>query len=90
MKHQISVIQLEPQCSALIKPFTDEQVFYDKFLCDKFYLPSVRVYAQHFLYDKFLCDKFSQLKHASFSASALVIEKIGKMGRTDEQSKLVT
>ena len=58
MKHQISVIQLEPQCSALIKPFTDEQVFYDKFLCDKFYLPSVRVYAQHFLYDKFLCDKF--------------------------------
>ena len=22
-----------------VKPVTDEQVFYDKFLCDKFYLP---------------------------------------------------
>ena len=43
----------------------------DKFLCDKFTLPSVRVYAQHFLYDKFflpVCtsqqfyfDKFSLL-----------------------------
>jgi hypothetical protein len=22
----------------LVKPVTDEQVFYDKFLCDKFYL----------------------------------------------------
>ena len=31
---------------ATIKPVTDEQVFYDKFLCDKFYLPSARVYMQ--------------------------------------------
>jgi hypothetical protein len=31
------------------KPVTDEQVFYDKFLCDKFYLPSARVY---------ICNKF--------------------------------
>jgi hypothetical protein len=32
-----------------LKPVTDEQVFYDKFLCDKFYLPSERVY---------ICGKF--------------------------------
>ena len=36
-----------------IKPVTDEQVFYDKFLYDKFYLPSARVYIQQILYDKF-------------------------------------
>jgi hypothetical protein len=41
-----------------VKPLSDEKVFYDKFLCGKFTLPSVRVYAQHFLYDRFLCDKF--------------------------------
>ena len=29
-----------------VQPVTDEQVFYDKFLCDKFYLPSARVYMQ--------------------------------------------
>jgi hypothetical protein len=40
------------------KPVTDEQVFYDKFLCDKFYLPSARVYMQQLLYDKFSYDKF--------------------------------
>ncbi len=37
----------------LLKPVTDEQVFYDKF-----YLPSARVYMQHILYDKFSYDKF--------------------------------
>jgi hypothetical protein len=42
----------------IIKPVTDEQVFYDKFLCDKFYLPSARVYMQQILYDKFANDKF--------------------------------
>ncbi len=36
-----------------VKPVTDEQVFYDKFSYDKFYLPSARVYMQHILYDKF-------------------------------------
>ncbi len=41
-----------------VKPVADEQVFYDKFLCDKFYLPSARVYMQHILYDKFSYDKF--------------------------------
>jgi hypothetical protein len=41
-----------------IKPVTDEQVFYDKFLCDKFYFPSAHVYMQHTLYDKFSYDKF--------------------------------
>ena len=40
------------------KPVTDEQVFYDKFSYDKFYLPSARVYMQHILYDKFSYDKF--------------------------------
>jgi hypothetical protein len=35
------------------KPVTDEQVLYDKFLCDKFYLPSARVYMQQILNDKF-------------------------------------
>jgi hypothetical protein len=42
----------------VVKQVTDEQVFYDKFLCDKFYLPSVRVYMQQILYDKFSHDKF--------------------------------
>ena len=37
-----------------VKPVADEQVFYDKFLCDKFYLPSARVYVRQILYDKFL------------------------------------
>ena len=37
-----------------VKPVTDEQVFYDKFLYGKFYLPSARVYVRQILYDKFL------------------------------------
>ena len=37
-----------------VKPVTDEQVFYDKFLCGKFYLPSERMYVRQILYDKFL------------------------------------
>ncbi len=50
------------------KAVTDEQVFYDKFSYDKFYLPSARVYMQHILHDKFSCqqvyfDKFSWLTH---------------------------
>jgi hypothetical protein len=40
------------------KPVTDEQVFYDKFLCDKFYLPSACVYMQQILYNKFSYDNF--------------------------------
>ena len=44
------------QC--LHKAGTDEQVFYDKFLCDKFYLPSARVYMQQILYHKFSYDNF--------------------------------
>ncbi len=45
---------------SILKPVTDEQVFYDKFSYDKFYLPnaSARVYMQHILYDKFSYDKF--------------------------------
>jgi hypothetical protein len=41
-----------------LRPVTDEQVFYDKFLCDKFYLPSARVYVRQILYNKFSYDKF--------------------------------
>ena len=37
-----------------IKPVTDEQVFYDKFLYGKFYLPSARVYVQQIFYNNFL------------------------------------
>ena len=37
----------------VLKPVTNEQVFYEKFSYDKFYLPSARVYMQHILYDKF-------------------------------------
>jgi hypothetical protein len=44
-----------------IKPVTDEQVFYYKYLCDKFYSPNARVYMQHILYDKFSHDKFNLL-----------------------------
>ncbi len=43
---------------SVLSRFTDEQVFYDKFSYDKFYLPSARVYMQHILYDKFSYDKF--------------------------------
>ena len=39
---------------ASFKPVTDEQVFYDKFSYDKFYLPSARVNVRQILYDKFL------------------------------------
>jgi hypothetical protein len=44
--------------SQRFKPVTDEQVFYDKFLCDKFYLTSAGVYMQEIIYDKFSYDKF--------------------------------
>ena len=49
---------LEIRLKATFKPVTDEQVFYDKFLCDKFYLPSARVFMQQILYEKFSYDKF--------------------------------
>ena len=44
-----SCIPINPKLS-YIKPVTDEQVFYDKFLCDKFYLPSARVHMQQILF----------------------------------------
>ena len=40
--------------SQRVKPVTDEQVFYDKFLYGKFYLQSARVYVRQILYDTFL------------------------------------
>ncbi len=51
-----NTITLEPRSQQLVyqfKPVTDEQVFYDKFLYGKFYLPSARVYVRQILYDKF-------------------------------------
>ena len=46
------------QTNKELKPVTNEQVFYDKFSYDKFYLPSALVYMQRILYDKFSYDKF--------------------------------
>ena len=43
----------------IVKPVTDEQVFYDKFLCDKFYLPSARVYMQTFYMTSFHMTSFT-------------------------------
>jgi hypothetical protein len=44
------------------KPVTDEQVFYDKFLCDKFYLLDVCTRNfDKFFYDKCTCSKASML-----------------------------
>ena len=40
--------------TSCVKPVTDKQVFCDKFLYGKFYLPSARVYVRQILYDKFL------------------------------------
>ena len=45
-----------------IKPVTDEQVFYDKFLCDKFYLLVCTRNFDKFFYDKLCtCSKASML-----------------------------
>ena len=58
------------------KSLTDEQVFYDKFPCGKFYL---LVYTRHFanfFYDVRLLKSYLA---SGFSTSALVIEKIGKV-----------
>ena len=58
------------------KSLTDEQVFYDKFPCGKFYL---LVYTRHFVnffYDVRLLKSYLA---SGFSTSALVIEKIGKV-----------
>jgi hypothetical protein len=59
---------------------TDEQVFYDKFLCDKFYLlvctRNFDNFDNKFFYDKWTCSKVSII---SFWTNALVIEKIVKV-----------
>jgi hypothetical protein len=44
-----------------LKPVTDEQVFYDKFLCDKFYLLVSKRNFDKFFYDKYTCSKASML-----------------------------
>jgi hypothetical protein len=43
------------------QPVTDEQVFYDKFLCDKFYLLVCTHNFENFFYDKCTCSKASML-----------------------------
>ena len=54
-KIQVSLMNLSKFKSLVsIKPVTDEQVFYDKFLYGKFYLSSARVYVRQILYDRFL------------------------------------
>ena len=47
--------------SQFLKPVTDEQVFYDKFLCDKFYLLVCTRNFDKFFYDKCTCSKASML-----------------------------
>jgi hypothetical protein len=47
--------------NATLKPVTDEQVFYDKFLCDKFYLLVCTRNFDNFFYDKCTCSKASML-----------------------------
>ena len=44
-----------------VKPVKDEQVFYDKFLCDKFYLLVCTRNFENFFYDKCTCSKASML-----------------------------
>jgi hypothetical protein len=51
----------------IFKPLTEEQVFYDKFLCDKFTLLICTSHFANFFYDKCTFEKL------------LVIEKIGKV-----------
>jgi hypothetical protein len=44
-----------------VKPVTDEQVFYDKFLCVKFYLLVCTRNFDNFFHDKCTCSKASML-----------------------------
>ncbi len=44
-----------------VKPVTDEQVFHDKFLCDKFCLLVCTRNFDNFFYDKCTCSKASML-----------------------------
>jgi hypothetical protein len=45
----------------MLKPVTDEQVFYDKFLCDKLFLLVCACNFDNFFYDKCTCSKASML-----------------------------
>ncbi len=44
-----------------LNPVTDEQVFYEKFLCDKFYLLVCTRNFDNFFHDKCTCSKASML-----------------------------
>ncbi len=52
---------MDSLCFVWVKPVTDEQVFYDKFLCDKFYLLVCTRNFDNFFYDKCTCSKASML-----------------------------
>jgi hypothetical protein len=58
---------LDKSCPAMyaddtnLKPVTDEQGFYDKFLCDKFYLLVCTRNFDNFFYDKCTCSRASML-----------------------------
>ncbi len=54
LRRFLFITETSDRVKAAFKPVTDEQVFYDKFLYGKFYLPSARVYVRQILYDKFL------------------------------------
>jgi hypothetical protein len=56
-----------------LKPVTDEQVFYDKFLCDKFYLLVCTRNFDNFFYDKCTCSKASMLEKI---VKVLVVVKV--------------
>ncbi len=55
-KHD-SYTQNSTRVCTSVKPVTDEQFFYDKFLCDKFYLLVCTRNFDNFFYDKRTCSK---------------------------------
>ena len=55
---KLDLMRVDIRC---FKPVTDEQVFYDKFLCDKFYSLVCTRNVDKFFYDKCTCSKASML-----------------------------
>ena len=59
----------------MLKPVTDEQVFYDQFLCDKLFLLVCACNFDNFFYDKCTCSKSSML---AFEQVHFSLEKLSK------------
>ncbi len=65
--HVVIVVIISDHCEIfIVKPVTDEQVFYDKFLCDqflcdKFYLLVCTRNFDNFFYGKCACSKANML-----------------------------